>query len=108
MVKIMKKYRNFLFSLCLLPFLTACSLGGKMGFISPYNDQNEYGNKGDQYYWTNHSSALAYAHKLKAHGRFEIAKEYYLIALAEARTIEEKEWIDRELDIVDLQIRSRR
>ncbi len=107
-MKKIKKYIQFFFCLVLLSSLYACSTAGNLGLISPYYDYGEYGNYGDQYFWTEHSSNLAYAHNLKKHGRFEIAKEYYLIALAEARTAEEKEWIDRELDIVDLQIRSRR
>ncbi len=104
----MKKIKHVFLCLCILPFLSACSMAGYMGWNDPYFDEGEYGNHGDQYFWTNHSSYLQYAHDLKRHGRFEIAKEYYLIALAEARTAEEKEWIDRELDIVDMQIRSRR
>ncbi len=49
-----------------------------------------------------------YGKALQADGRYEIAKEYFLLALAAAQTTEEQEWLERELFIVDLQIKSRR
>ncbi len=49
-----------------------------------------------------------YANELKAHGRYELAREYYLFALAEAKTYEEQQWLERELYTIDLLIESRR
>ncbi len=49
-----------------------------------------------------------YAKALQADGRYELAKEYLLIALSAAQTVEEQKWLERELYAVDLQIKSRR
>ncbi len=54
------------------------------------------------------NSHYDYAKQLQAEGRYEIAKEYFLLALAEARTYEEQNWLERELFTVDLQIKTLR
>ncbi len=54
------------------------------------------------------ASNWKYAKTLQAEGRHEIAKEYMLLALAAAQTIEEQNWIERELFALDLQIKSKR
>ncbi len=54
------------------------------------------------------SSNWAYAKELQAEGRYEVAKEYMLLALSQAQTMDEQAWIERELFALDLQIKTRR
>lgn len=56
----------------------------------------------------NVSANWKYAKSMQAEGRYEIAREYLLIALASAQTIEEQNWIEREIFAIDLQIKSKR
>ncbi len=48
------------------------------------------------------------AKRLQAEGRFEASREYFLLALASAQTLEEQVWLERELAVVDLQIQAKR
>ncbi len=73
-----------------LSLLTACSA----------HTYGENSSREDSYY--------SYAKKLQSAGRFEAAKEYFLLALAGAKTYEEQQWLERELFTVDLQIKTLR
>ncbi len=56
----------------------------------------------------NYSSYYSMAKELQAQGRYPIAKEYFLLAMTEAKTYEEQKWLERELFAVDLQIKTLR
>lgn len=92
----MKKIKVlFLFSGLFFVFLlSACAPQG--------TDNNAFAEKNI------YNSSWEYAKYLQLHGRYEMAREYYLIALSEAQSYDEQKWIEEELRNLDLQIKSRR
>ncbi len=87
-----KKSMLMIIFLCLMLFMVGCSKNAGSSFVST----------------SGKSSNWAYAKELQAEGRYEIAKEYMLLALSQAQTMDEQNWIERELFALDLQIKTRR
>ncbi len=79
------------FFLAMAIFLSGCAS------VAPKNDG-----------YVAYKSARAYAKQLQMQGRYELAKEYYLIALSEASTYDEQKSIENDLRTIDMQIKSRR
>ncbi len=97
----MTRFKILLPLLCLAlaaVFCAGCSMlglsGSKSAAAANYSDQSLYNYKQGQYY----ASA----------GRFEVAKEYYLLALAATTDPEMQEAISRDLEAADAAIQIQR